>query len=81
MSDSIQEQINALDQSIRDLEASASGVNAYILKLTFDTFSDRMDQMIDDLSNFADTLDNGIVDASGSLNILKNGIFLYDLTH
>ena len=72
----LQEQIDTLDQSVLDMESSASGVLAYVTQYTFDEYSRTFDRVLNDIGEKLTSIDTDIVDASGSLRILKMGIMI-----
>jgi hypothetical protein len=73
-SGTIQEQIDCLEQSIYDLEYSASGVLAYSGAFTIDGYEEVWWKTMRDFNERLDELDEGIVKASGYLRILDNGL-------
>lgn len=76
MSPTIQEQIDTLDQTIIDLESSASGVLAYLTQYTFEEYDKKANSTITFYEEKAEELDEAIVAASGVLRILSMGIMI-----
>jgi len=70
----IQEQIDEIQQSIDDLESSASGVLAYVEAQTIKDYDNVWWRTFQDDEERISDLNEGIVEASGYLRVLNNGI-------
>ena len=77
MSQTIQEQIDAIEQSIDDLANSASGVLAYTGAKTVLDYDEKWWLTFRDFNDRVEDLDEDIVQASGHLRILDNGLLFH----
>jgi len=77
MSQTLQEQIDALEQSVYDLVNSPSGVLAYTGSYTIDEYDKVWARTMRVFNDDIDNLDELIVEASGLLRVINNGLLFH----